>query len=433
MSLITNQVDITLNSLNILRYEGLGYKIPKYKCNNTFRVKRGTKLKVYVKDLPLSSNAIVKCMCDNCNKIVKMTYKRYNKQNHNGLTYCNNCANAILNSGENNKMWNPNLLDEDRKYRKNNSEYSKFILKVLYRDMFTCQVCGGKSNILVHHLNGYNWFKEGRTDETNAITLCENCHKNFHSIYGYGNNTRIQFKQWNNGVCKNLEKYRGKLPTSKIVYCIEDDDIFFIKDIKDKSLYNMIISCCNHKAYTCRSKHYLWYDEYCKMSKDDMNKYIDECNKSTNLPQKIVCVNFNLVFDNIKSASKYFGISYTSIESFLMGKSKTGGTLVDGTKLLWSYLYNYKDSQFVTVPIDNKFHIKKKNYKEMVLCKNDNIVFDSYRLCGKYYNISKSTVKNCCIQGKPTRKENLIFCTLNENVNMDNYIHITLDNIDKMK
>ena len=116
-----------------------------------------------------------------------------------------------------------------------------------------------------------------------------------------------------------------------------------------------------------------------------------------------------------------------------MGKSKTGGTLVDGTKLLWSYLYNYKDSQFVTVPIDNKFHIKKKNYKEMVLCKNDNIVFDSYRLCGKYYNISKSTVKNCCIQGKPTRKENLIFCTLNENVNMDNYIHITLDNIDKMK
>ena len=48
MSLITNQVDITLNSLNILRYEGLGYKIPKYKCNNTFRAKRGTKLKVYI-------------------------------------------------------------------------------------------------------------------------------------------------------------------------------------------------------------------------------------------------------------------------------------------------------------------------------------------------------------------------------------------------
>ena len=99
---------------------------------------------------------------------------------------------------ENNPAWNPEKTDEerliDRKYR----EYKEWRVLVYKRDDYTCQVCkddtGG--NLVAHHLNGYNWDKEARTDVNNGVTLCEPCHKEFHSIYGYGDNDLFQFSQF---------------------------------------------------------------------------------------------------------------------------------------------------------------------------------------------------------------------------------------------
>ena len=47
-----------------------------------------------------------------------------------------------------------------------------------------------------HHLNGWAWAKDQRFDLENGITLCENCHKLFHSIYGRGKNTREQYEEF---------------------------------------------------------------------------------------------------------------------------------------------------------------------------------------------------------------------------------------------
>lgn len=107
---------------------------------------------------------------------------------------CNNnkCCHA---SGENHYRWNPNLTYEDRvKERKSEKGYVTFIKSVLKRDNYYCQCCHTRSNLVVHHKDGYNWCIERRIDISNGITLCENCHKNFHKIYRYGNNTE---KQWN--------------------------------------------------------------------------------------------------------------------------------------------------------------------------------------------------------------------------------------------
>ena len=105
---------------------------------------------------------------------------------------------AIRNrSGENSYMWNPNLTDEERELDRHIDGYSEFRTNVYIEDNRTCQCCGqhgGKLN--AHHLNGYHWFIEGRLDINNAITLCEDCHKEFHHIYGYRNNTKEQFEEF---------------------------------------------------------------------------------------------------------------------------------------------------------------------------------------------------------------------------------------------
>ena len=229
MGLISEYVEIKLGGRNIKYYENLGYKIPRHMDKNKdMVVANGTTILVKISDLMPSSRCVVKIQCDNCNDILNVKWSDYNNHNHNGKYYCNKCANKIFLSGENHPRWNPNLSQEERKQGRNYPEYIEFIKKVLKRDNYTCQCCGDnntKHDIEVHHLDGYDWCKDKRTDESNGITLCKNCHKNFHSIYGFGNNTKEQFEEWIGNAIGELEKYNGELPTARKIYCVEENKI----------------------------------------------------------------------------------------------------------------------------------------------------------------------------------------------------------------
>lgn len=108
---------------------------------------------------------------------------------------CSNCR-VLQFSGENNPRYNPNLSDYDRQELGRYEEgYCSFRRSVFARDK-QCVLCGSKKNRVVHHLDGYSEHPEKRTDMKNAVTLCEECHKNFHSDYGYGNNTKKQFEEF---------------------------------------------------------------------------------------------------------------------------------------------------------------------------------------------------------------------------------------------
>lgn len=109
------------------------------------------------------------------------------------------------NRGENHASWNPELTADERITRRVYDEYREWRSDVFERDKYTCQCCGVKGGkIVAHHLDGYNWCVEKRTDIDNGITLCEKCHSakysgSFHAIYGNGNNTREQFENWIQG------------------------------------------------------------------------------------------------------------------------------------------------------------------------------------------------------------------------------------------
>ena len=98
-------------------------------------------------------------------------------------------------SGKNNPNYNPNITDEERQMKRNYPEYKEWRKLVYERDYYTCQICGDNKggNLIAHHLEGYNSNKELRTTLGNGITLCEECHGNFHHQYGKGNNTKEQF------------------------------------------------------------------------------------------------------------------------------------------------------------------------------------------------------------------------------------------------
>ena len=107
------------------------------------------------------------------------------------------CEHQTTLRGELSPQYNPNLTDEERIVNRDYIEYTEWRNKVFERDNYTCQKCGKRQgDINAHHLNGYHWYKEGRTDVNNGVTLCSYCHKEFHEIYSNRNNTKEQYEEW---------------------------------------------------------------------------------------------------------------------------------------------------------------------------------------------------------------------------------------------
>jgi hypothetical protein len=111
-----------------------------------------------------------------------------------GYEYCQKCYKGTIT-----KRWNPSLTDDFRKNgRTINPDYYKWRNEVFKRDNYTCQICNNDigGNLNAHHLDSFAIVKELRTNINNGVTLCEKCHKNFHKVYGYFENTNGQYAEF---------------------------------------------------------------------------------------------------------------------------------------------------------------------------------------------------------------------------------------------
>jgi hypothetical protein len=99
-------------------------------------------------------------------------------------------------TGPNSPKWNPERTHEQRVQERKTGKDKAWRLAVFERDKFTCQFCGDArgGNLVAHHVNSYSKHKELRHDPSNGITLCEGCHKDYHSAYGWDNATAEKFK-----------------------------------------------------------------------------------------------------------------------------------------------------------------------------------------------------------------------------------------------
>lgn len=373
--LLTKEVEVSASSQMINYYEKLGYKIPRYynKNNNKMMVKRGTTITVKVNDLPQNSGTTVLCECDNCKDIIKTQWAVYNNHNHDGKTYCKKCANTVLHSKENHPNWNPNKTDEERENERKYPEYTEFAKKIMARDNYTCQCCGKKATD-VHHLYGYAGFPDFRLDQSKSLALCNICHDSFHAWhmmkYGgkeKGKNTKEQFEEWCGSKDIILQEYQGEIPTTRWAYCITDDEI--IKNIpqysKEHDILNYAIyNCCNKVSYTTKNKIFLWYDEYIKMSDDEIKTYVESIhnNKAKSIKnrrhatKKVICITIGKTFDSLKDASNKMGASENTIGNCCSNRSKSAGKLQDGTRLKWMY---YED--FIKLPQEEQNEILARN------------------------------------------------------------------------
>lgn len=141
----------------------------------------------------------IESKCAYCSKVMMKTPIYLNTRNN---VFCSKKCKSDWQSenivGENHPCYDNSISQEEREKGRNFEGYIYWRRQVYIRDNYTCIVCGYKKggNIEAHHLDGYNWAKDKRTDINNGVTLCEKCHVEFHRIYGNGNNTKEQFDKY---------------------------------------------------------------------------------------------------------------------------------------------------------------------------------------------------------------------------------------------
>jgi len=59
-------------------------------------------------------------------------------------------------------------------------EWKRCRCAILHRDHYTCSSCGKKNSCQVHHLNDPRYTPEMALDPENLITLCDDCHTEWH-------------------------------------------------------------------------------------------------------------------------------------------------------------------------------------------------------------------------------------------------------------
>lgn len=97
-----------------------------------------------------------------------------------GRTLSCGCLNKEITSsmaGPLNPNWDPTLTKEERSRGRAAYNWANAVKE---RDEWECQVCFSKENVVAHHLNSYKHNEELRHNVENGITLCRDCHTDFH-------------------------------------------------------------------------------------------------------------------------------------------------------------------------------------------------------------------------------------------------------------
>lgn len=111
--------------------------------------------------------------------------------------HCSDCKSEKLSKAARGKHRNPDRTDDERIRQRKYPEYIAWRKAVYESDDYTCHCCGTKGReINAHHLKGFAEYPESRTDVNNGVTLCYDCHKEFHRIYGSTGFTPEDFSEF---------------------------------------------------------------------------------------------------------------------------------------------------------------------------------------------------------------------------------------------
>ena len=125
----------------------------------------------------------------------------------------------------------------------------------------------------------------------------------------------------------------NKGQTRKVI-CLETGETYdSVRKAKKVVGGGSISACCNGEQVIAGGYHWMYYDEYLKASKEEINAIKNKKGGKDTKPRKVTCVETGKTFDSIKEAEEWLGL--TGIGACCRGKCETIG------KLHWMYYKDY--------------------------------------------------------------------------------------------
>jgi len=149
--------------------------------------------------------------------------------------------------------------------------------------------------------------------------------------------------------------------------------------------YGNISFACQNKTKTAGGYIWMYYDEYIKLSQDEIDKLINIKLSPSKRKQKVINLNTKKVFNSITEASIFYNISIDTISSACLGRQKTAGNY------LWLYYDDYL--KLFQKEIDD---ILNKQYKYKVINIDTNQIFNSIKDAVKFYNYNHNHIGDVC-------------------------------------
>lgn len=183
--IITNQVIVTINYLNINHYKSIGFE----------GVKHNQKIIVSVNDLPLESNTKIRVKCDICGVEKTLSYQKYNKniRKYNLYTCDTSCAQLKNKLTLKNLYGSENFNRSDENKIKLKEKYDLITKEIEDRGYIVCRRCD-ESFELSNYIKNIN----GRYK-----SICRQCrNKQIHS-----NRLKNPNKKYKENYKKNIHIY----------------------------------------------------------------------------------------------------------------------------------------------------------------------------------------------------------------------------------
>lgn len=140
-----------------------------------------------------TSFSSVKCSCPTCG-FSGYTVYAYVQQ---GCMPCKcpTVRRGLMRRGDKHPLWKE---DRSQFELRDSFEYKEFRKEILRRDRYTCQVCGSKRKLQMHHLFPFSEYDDLRMAPENCLTVCFDCHDTmseygFHHLFGTRNTTPFLF------------------------------------------------------------------------------------------------------------------------------------------------------------------------------------------------------------------------------------------------
>lgn len=166
----------------------------------------------------------------------------------------------------------------------------------------------------------YKNYNDTGLNKNYIIRVCNKLKNKEYTTTKYGK--FLYFEDYQKMTSEEVKCIKNLLPkikkSSGKVICLETNKIYnnaYRASVETNTAYSSILNCCYKKSFSANKLHWLFWEDYNKMSKKQLQKIVEH----NSIGIKIIHLNTQTIYSTMKNASIYSGVDQSTISKICRG------------------------------------------------------------------------------------------------------------------